>query len=642
MATLSQIPISAAGAAPDADDDFEGGRAPLPLDQLEAHARQLAASHSATGSGGPRRELLARLERNAARLEQIYKKLAEQGFSQPAETPSEEWLRDNHYVVRAQLLEIRRNLPRRYYEELPTLVSGRWRRYPRVYVFARDFVAHTAGRFDQELLHRFADAYQDVAPLTIGELWAIPIMLRLALVETLSGLAVQTLRARQDRDAARTFATELLQIPETERRLRQLTDKASSTFLVEILHNLRDQSVASTAAWRWLQTRLTARGQSSDEVLRVEQQREAIDQLSIANIINTMRVLSALDWPTFVEAVSRVERILRRDPAGAYVDMDRPTRDRYRKSVEQLARRSGTDELEVAERAIAAAETALRERPHVDRSHHVGYYLISRGRFELERAVDYTPTVGERISRLVFKHPAIGYLGTLALTTALFEASLLLYARNHGASPWMIVLVALVTVLPVSELALSFLNTILTTLIPPRALPKLALRNGVPDDLRTIVAVPTILSSPARVKELVDALEVRALANLDENLRFALLGDLPDAAEETTPADKEVVDLAVDLISGLNAQYGANRFYLLNRRRTWNPAEGRWMGWERKRGKLHEFNRVLRGATDTTFDGPGRQSRSAAGPCGTSSRSIQTRIFRSTPDASSSARLRIP
>lgn len=601
MATLSQIPPSAGGAAPDTDDDFEGGRAPLPLDQLEAHARLLAAEHVATARGGPRRELLARLDRNAAQLEQIYKKLADQGFSEPAETPSEEWLRDNHYVVRAQLLEIRRNLPRRYYEELPTLVSGRWRRYPRVWVFARDFVAHTAGRFDQELLHRFADAYQEVAPLTIGELWAIPIMLRLALVENLCGLAVHTLRARQDRYAARSFATELLRIPETERRLRQFTDKASSTFLVEILHNLRDQSVASTAAWRWLQARLSARGQSSDEVLRTEQQREAIDQLSIANIINTMRVLSALDWPTFVEGVSRVERILRRDPAGAYADMDRPTRDRYRKSVEQLSRRSGTEELDVAERAIAAAERARRERPDADRTHHVGYYLISRGRFELEREVQYAPTVNERVARLVFKHPAIGYLGTLALTTVVFETSLLLYARNQGASRWMIALVALVTVLPVSELALSFLNTILTTLIPPRALPKLALRNGVPDELRTVVAVPTILSSAARVKELVDALEVRSLANHDENVRFALLADLPDAAAERTPADQEVVDLAAELIAGLNGRYGSNRFYLLNRRRIWNPSEGKWMGWERKRGKLHEFNSVLRGAIDTTF-----------------------------------------
>ncbi|HUP41450.1 MAG TPA: hypothetical protein VM115_15100, partial [Vicinamibacterales bacterium] len=287
MTNAPPSPVPATGITPETDDDFQGGRAPLPLDQLEAQARQLAAQHSTTGSGGPRRELLARLERNAARLEQIYKKLSEAGPSGMAETPSEEWLRDNHYVVRAQLLEIRRNLPRRYYEELPTLVSGRWRRYPRVYVFARSFVTHTAGRFDQGLLRRFADAYQDIAPLTIGELWAIPIMLRLALVENLCGLAVQTLRARQDRDAARTFAAELLQIPETERRLRQLTDKASSTFLVEILHNLRDQSVASTAAWRWLQTRLGARGQSSDEVLRIEQQREAIDQLSIANIIGT-------------------------------------------------------------------------------------------------------------------------------------------------------------------------------------------------------------------------------------------------------------------------------------------------------------------------------------------------------------------
>jgi cyclic beta-1,2-glucan synthetase len=586
----------------DADDAFEGGRAPLPLDQLEAQARKLAAGHSTTGSGGPRRELLARLDRNAARLEQIYKKLSEAGLSEPAETPSEEWLRDNHYVVRAQLLEIRRNLPRQYYEELPTLVSGRWRRYPRVYVFARSFVTHTAGRFDQYLLRRFADAYQDIAPLTIGELWAIPIMLRLALVENLCGLAVQTLRARQDRDAARMFATELLEIPETERRLRQLTDKASSTFLVEILHNLRDQSIASTAAWRWLQTRLGARGQSADEVLRIEQQREAIDQLSIANIISTMRVLSALDWPTFVEAVSRVERILRRDPAGAYADMDRPTRDRYRKSVEQLSRRSGTSELDVAERAIATAEQARVASPTADRAHHVGYYLISRGRFELERAVGYAPTASERVARLVFNHPAIGYLGTLLLTTALFETSLLLYARNNGASPWMIALVALVTVLPISELALSFLNTILTTLIPPRPLPKLALGKGVPDDLRTVVAVPTILSSASRVKELVDALEVRALANHDENLRFALLGDLPDADAETTPSDQEVIDLAVELIAGLNAQYGPSRFYLLSRRRTWNPSEGRWMGWERKRGKLHEFNRVLRGALDTTFD----------------------------------------
>ena len=586
---------------PDVEDDFGGARAPLPLEQLESRARELAAEHGVTGGGGPRRELLARLERNAERLEHIYKKLSEEGFAESVETSSEEWLRDNHYVVRAQLLEIRRNLPREFYEELPTLTTGRWRRYPRVYVLARDFVTHTAGRFDQESLRRFADAYQDVTPLTIGELWAIPIMLRFALVESLCGLAVHTLRARQERDAARKFAAELLTKPDKTQTPLHLAAKASATFVVEILHNLRDQSVASTVAWRWLQTGLSARGQSPDEVLRIEQQREAIEQLSIANIINTMRVLSALDWPAFVEGVSRVERILRRDPAGAYADMDAPTRDRYRKSIEQLSRRSRIDELEVAERAIQLAETARRERPDAERAHHVGYYLISRGRFDHEKTVGYRPTMSERVSRLVFKHPAIGYLGTLAVTTAVFETSLLLFARNHGASIPMMFLVALVTIFPVSELALSFLNTILTTIIPPRPLPKLALKNGVPDEMRTIVAVPAILSSAAQVKELVDALKIRSLANHDENLRFALLSDWPDADAEMRAGDQELVDLAADLITALNVQHGTERFYLLHRKRQWNPSENRWMGWERKRGKLHEFNRVLRGAKDTTF-----------------------------------------
>ena len=586
---------------PDIDDDFPRPRAPLPLEQLELRARELAAEHGETGGGGPRRELLARLERNAAELEQIYRRLSEESASSAADTPSEEWLRDNHYVVRVQLLEIRRNLPRKYYEELPSLTTGRWRRYPRVYVFARDFVLHTAGRFDQESLRRFADAYQEVTPLTIGELWAIPIMLRLALVENLCGLAAQTFRARQEREAARKFASNLLDTRKKGDSPIQLAAKASATFIVEILHNLRDQSVESTTAWRWLQTKLLARGQSPDELLRVEQQREAIDQLSIANIINTMRVLSALDWPTFVEAVSRVERILRLDPVGAYADMDRPTRDRYRKSVEQISRRSGVDELSIAEHAIAAARRAQQERPDADRSHHVGYYLISRGRFQLEKTVGYAPTIAERTARLAFRHPALGYLGTLIATIALFEASLLLYARNNQASAAMIALVALFTILPVSELAVSFLNTILTTIIPPRQLPKLALRNGVPENMSTIIVVPSMLSSEANVRQLVDGLEVRALANHDEHLRFALLSDVSDADAETLPSDRALVDLAAELIAGLNEQYGAGRFYLLHRRRQWNASEGRWMGWERKRGKLHEFNRLLRGAADTSF-----------------------------------------
>ena len=307
-----------------------------------------------------------------------------------------------------------------------------------MYVFARDFVTHTAGRFDQESLRLFADAYQDVTPLTIGELWAIPIMLRLALVENLCGLAGQTLRREAGtRSRARQFAAEPADGP-GERRDAAFSSaaKASATFLVEILHNLRDQSVASTAAWRWLQTRLTARGQSPDELLRIEQQREAIDQLSIANIINTMRVLSALDWPTFVEAVSRVERILRRDPARRvrrHGPRRRAIATASRWSSCRGARASTSFESPNARSPLA--ETAQRERPDADR--------VASRRLLPDFARTVRAREGGRVSadhrrsgsaRLAFRHPALGYLGSLALTTALFEASLLLYARNHGAS----------------------------------------------------------------------------------------------------------------------------------------------------------------------------------------------------------------
>ena len=367
--------------------------------------------------------------------------------SEPAETPSEEWLRDNHYVVRAQLLEIRRNLPRQYYEELPTLVSGRWRRYPRVYVFARSFVTHTAGRFDQELLRRFADAYQDVTPLTIGELWAIPIMLRLALVENLCGLAVQTLRARQDRDAARQFAAELLQIPETERRLRQLTDKASS-------HVPRRDSPQPARPVGRVDRRVALAadeaGRARPVVGRSAAHRAAArghrSALHRQHHQHHARAVGARLADVCRGGQPRRSASSGAIPAGAYADMDRPTRDRYRKSVEQLSRRSGTSELDVAERAIAirraGARRAARRRSRTSRRVLPDFARPVRAR--AAPSATRRP-LGERISRLVFSHPAIGYLGTLAVTTALFETSLLLYARNNGASPWMIALVALVT-----------------------------------------------------------------------------------------------------------------------------------------------------------------------------------------------------
>jgi cyclic beta-1,2-glucan synthetase len=578
-------------------------------EQLEAHAEALARTHRLSPDLDGGRPLLARLERSARSLDEAYRFLSNPPAAGAQLVGSEEWLRDNHHVVQDQVREIRRDLPKKYYAELPKLADGESAGYPRVYLIARELITHTAGRLDLDTLVDFTVAYQRVAPLSMGETWAIAIMLRVALVEELRRLADGVVLARRNREQARQWVVSFGdRASDSSRAVDQLLEKEletngrlSAAFVVELLQWLRDQPSTAAPAWQALQRALQAQGTSPEEMLRAEHQREAADQLAIGNVITSMRLLSSIDWPLFFDRVGLVEQILRQDPAGAYIEMDFPTRDRYRHSVEQLAKGSKRQEGEVARLAVAFARAAQQEAPDNDRRHHVGYYLISRGRFGLEKELGYPPIIRERLARFVFRHPVLGYLSTIAATVAASVASLLLYSSRRGGAPLELWIVALVALIPVSELAISLLNLIITSEVPPRQLPKLEMRHGIPARDRTMVVVPVIVDSVARVESLLDDLEVRFLANRDPHLHFALLSDFADADQPSKSEDAALVAAARQRVDDLNTRHGVDRFYLFHRDRHWNPQEQRWMGWERKRGKLEEFNRLLRGAEDTSF-----------------------------------------
>ncbi len=586
-------------------------------EQLESHALALAAAHALAADPRRARPLLPRLDESAAKLEEAYQYLSTVARKDPQTVASEDWLRDNYHIVQDQVREVRQDLPRKFYIELPKLGppkpgEGRpdaYEGYPRVYLIGRELIAHTAGRLDLETLIDFVTAYQREALLTIGETWAIPIMLRLALVEDLRRLVDGVVMARRSREKARKWETALgagrpLREQDLDRLLHaeiEANGRLSAAFVVELLQWLRDQPASAAPAWQALQRALEAQDDSPEELLRIEHQREATDQLAIGNVITSMRLLSSVDWTTFFDRVSVVEEALKRDPAGAYSHMDVPTRDRYRHSIEELSRGSKTPELNVAERAVALAREAQEHDPANDRRHHVGYFLISRGRFQLEQSLKYPPRFRERLARLFFKYPGFGYPGTITLTTGLGVWGLMAYGAREGAGLGMQWLIGLLVFSPVTELAIALLNSLLTSAIPPRQLPKLALKDGIPAQDRTIVAVPAIIDSESRIETLFHDLEVRFLANREANLHFALLSDFADARAETTPGDERLLTLARERVDALNQRHGGSRFYLFHRARKWNAAQNRWMGWERKRGKLAEFNRLLRGATDTTF-----------------------------------------
>ena len=582
-------------------------------ERLEQHARSLAAADRVVpGRRGVR--VAPRVEENGRVLLSAYRSIASALNEKRAITPAAEWIVDNFHIVDEQLREIRDDLHPGFYRDLPKLAEGHLEGYPRVFGVAWAFVAHTDSHFDPEVLRRFVRAYQQVTPLEIGELWAIAIALRIVLVENLRRLAERIVRSREACDEADRVADSLLgaggapTLPAAVALRRYEGVSLSRAFVVQLTQRLREQGSAVLPAVRWLDEHLAAEGKRAGELVQLEIHSQGSANLMVRNIITSMRLLSAFDWKIFFESVSLVDEVLRAE--SNFGEMDFRTRDMYRHAIEELARGSRSSELAVARGALRRAREHGHgeEAPNAldERARDPGYYLISGGRLAFERELRFRPSAGRRISRVYVAAANPGYVVTVMLLTAVILVPLLLQAGGAGAGALTVLLLEVVLFFPTSDLAVAVMNRAVTELIGPRPLPKLELREGVPVHSRTMVVVPTILASQGEIQELIERLEVHYLANSDGEIHFAILSDWLDAASEQAPGDGELLAAAVSGIQRLNDLHGAlpggeQRFFLFHRRRLWNEGERKWMGWERKRGKLRELNRLLRGAPDTTF-----------------------------------------
>ncbi|HVT38278.1 MAG TPA: glucoamylase family protein, partial [Gemmatimonadaceae bacterium] len=591
------------------------------VERLEQHAESLARAQSVTTETVRGRPLMQRVEENGRVLRETHARIAEAVRDEQWITPAAVWLVDNFHVADEQLREIRDDLPPGYYRELPKLAKGPLAGYPRVYGIAWAFVAHTDSRFDPDMLRRFVQAYQRVQALTIGELWAITITLRVVLVENLRRCADAMVHARAARLEADALADELLGLSgappkSTVTALQRFEDAPlDAPFAVELVHRLRDRDPAVTPALLWLRERLAAQGTTPDGIVAREHQRQAAMTVTVRNVITSMRSLSALDWSEFFEGVSLVDEVLRED--GTFLRMDFESRDAYRHAIEELARGSRATELEIARQAVqraarwqhAARDTddhRAADNPLDGRQAETGYYLVGGGRRAFEQELGFRARPLRRVQRAVIQAGALGYIGSIAVLTALILAVPLLGAAAWGVGAAGLLVLGLLGAIAASDLAIALVNRSVTRLVAPTLLPRLELKGGVPPSLRTMIVVPTLLTSPADVEEHIDRLEVHYLANPDGDVRFALLSDWLDSPTEHANGDEELVAATRQGIDRLNRSHGpapdgGDRFLLYHRQRLWNPRQRSWMGWERKRGKLHELNRLLRGATDTTF-----------------------------------------
>ena len=589
------------------------------IERLEQHAESLAAAQPVTARPTTGRSLAVRLRDNESVLLEAYRAIASAVGAGRAITPAAEWLLDNYHLVEGQIREIRDDLPPGYYRQLPKLTTGPFAGYPQVFGVAWAFVAHMDSRFDPEMLRRFVRAYQRVQPLTIGELWAVAITLRIVLVENLRRGAKRIVTGRAARREADALADRLLGVnahpAEPIRSVFQHYEQAPlpGAFAVQLVQRLREQDPKVTRALMWLEERLAAQGTTADEIVRIEHQKEGATNVTVRNIITSMRLTSDVDWAELVESVSLVDETLR--SGSDFANMDFPTRNLYRSAIEELARGSKLMELEIARAALLAAndpEHQARgdgvhrgERDPNGRKRDPGYHLIGGGRRTFEATVGFRAPLRSWLGRFNARIGIGGYIGSVIMIAAiLLSLPLFALAEAEITGLWL-GLLAFLGLIPSIDAAMALVNRSVTRGLGATILPGLEFRNGVPSHLRTMVAVPILLTTQAALEEQIERLEIHHLANPEDELHFALLSDWADAATETVAGDDALLDAAAAGIAGLNRRYGqgagGDRFLLLHRRRVWNDGQRRWIGWERKRGKLHELNRLLRGATDTTF-----------------------------------------
>jgi len=576
--------------------------------RLETQAAHLAGTQSLLKKPKEGKNLSQRIHDNSLVLESAYAQILQAVDEQRAITPAAEWLIDNFHIVRAQLKDIHDHLPPEYYHELPKLAEGPLHGLPRVYGIMWFYVSHTDSHFEPEALRRLLLAYQKVQPLTIGELWAVPITLRVVLIENLRRLAVRIVGSQTARKHADRIADEILGLGEGPARpdaelIAELESIEFSVWLsVQLLQRLRFQDLKVDPILNWNEQKLESRKLNADLAASFEHNAQTSANSTVRNIITSCRLISAFNWQEFFEEVSLVDRLLRKEPL--YGELDFSTRDRYRHILEHLNRHSPLSQIEIAKKLLNLTKAASSsENP---KKKDLGYYLIAEGRRQLESAIEFRVPWRERLARTYTQSSLEIYLGTIAIISLLLVLAPLAATRNDSITQWQYLGFIIFGGLVASEVAINIVNRLTVALLGPTHLPRIELKKGIPLHARTFVVVPTFFSSRRGIDEQLEQIEIHYLANSDGHVHFALLSDWVDADTEMISTDLPLLEYAVQGLEVLNKKYGTTpdglqRFFIFHRKRLFNGKENKWIAWERKRGKLHEFNRLLLGATDTTF-----------------------------------------
>ncbi len=581
-------------------------------EDLEKHAADIANHYSIIKNTSCTKRVIKSLDKSYKKIIEGYIYIDREVRNNREVAPASEWLLDNVYLIEKEYKHIKHNMPQAYYKNLPVIDRGIMKGYPRIYHLCAELVSHSEGRIDENTIERFVNSYQSRAVLTSGELWALPIMIRIALIQNIDKITESVVYSSKEKLKADKVADKFMLAVESSNEdllLNEISDEnieLTPYFTERLLRVVRENGVDSDKLYQWINEKLELKETNVEKTINLEHQMQASEQTAMGNCINTIREIEAMDWKQCFDKLSYVENTLMQDWSGIYTNMDFESRDYYRHKVEKLAYMINKPESYIAKKAVECAIQA-EEVEGREYEKHVGYYIVDDGVNYLKEKCDYKVKGFNALKDKIKEHSVGCYMATIGIGMLILIIAFLSmsYIHDNERVLWRYVLATLVLVVPCSEIIISFLNWNLMNLTTPSFIPKLELKEGIGEENRTIVVIPTILNNIEKAQDVIDSMEVYHLANSDENIYFALLGDFQDSEQKEEAQDKIINEAMLSAVKRLNSKYRNKEedlFYFFNRYRKFNEKENTWMGWERKRGKLMEFNSLIRGDKNTSYD----------------------------------------
>ena len=511
--------------------------------------------------------------------------------------PSARWLIDNFQLIYREIKKL--NFSTTGYARIPVLKSSQWKGLPRIYVIASKMVELSGGYLNEENIITMVKAYQGGDPLTDRELQILPEMLGLCLLEhildvTRSIKHVVDVKAQADQFVKEAFEGSQ-DYPDISMLLTEESEHRESIYFhSHVLYLLKNLSVEQEAILRYISFHFKDEWENIGlmDIFKEESRQESILESTIRNPIASLRELNELNEDEMFEELSAIERILSQDPDKVYPQMDSLSRAMYRDKVERLSVRYHIQETDISKTCLKLAQRGDNRLNH---SHHVGTYLIGKGAGLMRESLLDKKSSGQIKEPTPFR--GVSYFVYVGCMVCLLLLSLfLIIGQNEQHGQIVRIIFFMLAAFPVvAGISTKMANSFFTRGIPAKNLPAMDYTKGIPGCAKTMVVMPVIISSKEQGLEYINRLQKHFLANRQGNLFFALLADYADAPEKMMPEDEEIRDALISRIRELNGESAphTDKFSLFIRERRWNPSEGRYMCWERKRGKLEEFNRLI-------------------------------------------------